>query len=160
MSNIIKKLGRFESQKPTACSVCNCPVQWRPFESVPWQCFDCFPSNNPRIERFARILEPTEPAGWRKLLATRRRRAARTIDDDKSSDVDLWPPGRLSVHWLRRPTMKEKGERANTKVLHCARCRSSEFIDIPIHGGWSIRMDCTKCGQFFDFVKWKGQRLT
>ena len=38
--------------------------------------------------------------------------------------------------------------------ITCARCRSVEFRDTPIHGGHSVRRDCARCGRFIDFPKW------
>jgi hypothetical protein len=39
----------------------------------------------------------------------------------------------------------------------CDRCRSKEFVDVPIHGGRSLRRDCARCGQFLDFPLWYGR---
>lgn len=37
----------------------------------------------------------------------------------------------------------------------CLRCGSEEHIDVPIHGGRSIRRDCARCHQTKGFSVWK-----
>lgn len=39
----------------------------------------------------------------------------------------------------------------------CPRCHSRDYLDVPIHGGQSIRRDCKRCGRFIRFVKWYDQ---
>jgi hypothetical protein len=54
---------------PRTCPKCSCPVQWRPFEYVPWSCFDCDSPLRDAVCRFARILceQPDGAVGWRVL---------------------------------------------------------------------------------------------
>lgn len=37
------------------------------------------------------------------------------------------------------------------------KCGSTTVRDVPIHGGHSIRRDCSRCGQFIDFPLWHGK---
>jgi len=37
------------------------------------------------------------------------------------------------------------------------RCGSTQWRDVPIHGGRSIRRDCARCGRFLGFPLWYGQ---
>ena len=38
-------------------------------------------------------------------------------------------------------------------------CRSTSLVDVPIHGGRSIRHDCGRCGKFVRFAVWHGRQL-
>jgi hypothetical protein len=44
-------------------------------------------------------------------------------------------------------------------VDRCDRCRSTETVDQPIHGGASVRRDCAACGRFRKFVVWNGDPM-
>jgi hypothetical protein len=37
------------------------------------------------------------------------------------------------------------------------RCGCQQSVDVPIHGGQSIRRDCQKCGRFISFSLWYGK---
>ena len=37
------------------------------------------------------------------------------------------------------------------------RCGATNWRDVPIHGGKSIRRDCGRCGRFVDFPVWYGK---
>lgn len=37
------------------------------------------------------------------------------------------------------------------------RCGATNWRDVPIHGGHSIRRDCGRCGRFIDFPVWYGK---
>lgn len=37
------------------------------------------------------------------------------------------------------------------------RCGSTTWRDMPIHGGQSIRRDCSRCGRFLYFLVWYGK---
>jgi hypothetical protein len=39
----------------------------------------------------------------------------------------------------------------------CCRCGSSRFVDVPVHGGASLRRDCAECGRFISFPVWHGR---
>lgn len=41
----------------------------------------------------------------------------------------------------------------------CSRCGSGSYVDVPIHGGRSLRRDCRRCGRFIAFVVWYGRLL-
>jgi hypothetical protein len=36
-------------------------------------------------------------------------------------------------------------------------CGARTCLDVPIHGGQSVRRDCGGCGRFIDFVVWRGR---
>lgn len=38
----------------------------------------------------------------------------------------------------------------------CPRCRSTEWRDVSIHDGLSVRRDCAKCGRYLSFPLWYG----
>ena len=38
--------------------------------------------------------------------------------------------------------------------VRCHKCSSTEYVDVPIHGGRSTRRDCRRCGAFIDFTRW------
>jgi hypothetical protein len=38
------------------------------------------------------------------------------------------------------------------------RCGSTQWRDVPIHGGRSIRRDCARCGRFLAFPLWYGRK--
>jgi len=46
--------------------------------------------------------------------------------------------------------------RGNIDALKC-RCGSTQWRDIPIHGGRSIRRDCAACKRFLEFAVWYGK---
>ena len=39
------------------------------------------------------------------------------------------------------------------------RCGSHRYVDVPIHGGQSLRRDCADCSRFIAFVLWYGRLL-
>ncbi len=41
----------------------------------------------------------------------------------------------------------------------CRRCGSDDTVDVPIHGGLSVRRDCRRCGRFIDFPVWYGRPM-
>ena len=45
---------------------------------------------------------------------------------------------------------------APAAVPRCRKCGSTEFRDVPIHDGRSVRRDCAKCGRFLAFPLWHG----
>ena len=40
-------------------------------------------------------------------------------------------------------------------LARCTNCNSTEFLDIPIHDGRSVRRDCVKCGHTLTFPIWE-----
>ena len=48
------------------------------------------------------------------------------------------------------------GDDQEAQSISCARCGSSEFRDVPIHGGRSMRRDCARCQRFVEFTVWCG----
>jgi hypothetical protein len=51
------------------------------------------------------------------------------------------------------PPRKPKPKRPDA----VCRCGSTQWRDVPIHGGRSIRRDCARCGRFLGFPLWYGQ---
>ena len=43
------------------------------------------------------------------------------------------------------------------RLSRCERCGSTEFADVPIHDGNSLRRDCAVCGRTASFPKWQPQ---
>lgn len=41
----------------------------------------------------------------------------------------------------------------------CRTCGCEEYVDVPVHGGRSVRRDCRKCGGFVAFVRWNGRAV-
>ena len=41
----------------------------------------------------------------------------------------------------------------------CDRCLSTESVDVPIHGGQSLRRDCVQCQRFLGWPRWYGETL-
>jgi hypothetical protein len=61
-------------------------------------------------------------------------------------DAPIWPSRGPELHTLPLPA----------GVDRCDRCRSTETVDQPIHGGASVRRDCAACGRFRAFARWHG----
>jgi hypothetical protein len=61
----------------------------------------------------------------------------------------IWPPRGLDRDKLPMPAGLDA----------CERCRSTETIDQPIHGGRSVRRDCAVCGRFRKFTVWNGDPM-
>ncbi len=40
----------------------------------------------------------------------------------------------------------------------CRNCGSTEFCEIPVHQGRSVRRDCARCGRTFNFPVWNGEQ--
>ncbi len=38
----------------------------------------------------------------------------------------------------------------------CDRCGGAEFVEVPVHGGASVRRDCGRCGRTWGFPLWRG----
>jgi len=38
----------------------------------------------------------------------------------------------------------------------CPRHLRGGVVDVPIHGGLSVRRDCRQCGRFIEFILWYG----
>ena len=39
----------------------------------------------------------------------------------------------------------------------CPRCRSTDYIDIEVHDGQSLRRDCAQCQLAYGFSRWQGE---
>jgi hypothetical protein len=53
--------------------------------------------------------------------------------------------------------MEARQPRAVPAEPHCPKCLATEFRDLPIHGGQSVRRDCAMCGRFVAFPIWCGE---
>ena len=38
----------------------------------------------------------------------------------------------------------------------CDRCGAAAFVEVPTHGGASVRRDCGRCGRTWGFPVWRG----
>jgi hypothetical protein len=89
-------------------------------------------------------------------------REARLIDPDRDyagadcasasrphQDKDQSPAGASS------PTVTHREYSQSGSLLQtCDRCGSTEYRDVPIHGGRSTRRDCASCSRFLGWPKW------
>jgi hypothetical protein len=63
--------------------------------------------------------------------------------------------GKAGGRWL--PPEEWPGSLVN--LSERCRCGSTFGVDVPIHGGDSVRRDCAKCGKFLFFRLWYGKEL-
>ena len=49
-------------------------------------------------------------------------------------------------------------DRLKRVLTACDKCGSTEYVDVGIHGNYSLRRDCSKCGQFMGWPKWRGTK--
>ena len=60
----------------------------------------------------------------------------------------------------RRLKVGEHDRAANPHPLTvCDSCGSEAYRDVDIHGNYSLRRECAKCGRFMGWPKWKGLNL-
>ena len=64
----------------------------------------------------------------------------------------LWTDGK-TAEWSCPKCGRTSGPIVQQK---CRRCGSTQYHDVPIHNGKSIRRDCARCGRFLDFPAWHG----
>jgi hypothetical protein len=62
----------------------------------------------------------------------------------------------VSLAEFRRP--KTPPPRKPKRPDAVCRCGSTQWRDVPIHGGRSIRRDCARCGRFIAFPLWYGHK--
>lgn len=60
------------------------------------------------------------------------------------------PPDANKVNTIKKETTPDPA------APHCDRCGHTEFRDVPIHAGRSIRRDCARCGRLVGFPVWYG----
>lgn len=55
---------------------------------------------------------------------------------------------------------EKKGDQsgAASSSIRCPRCGTTGHKDVAIHGGQSVRRDCSRCGRFLEFPVWYGRR--
>ena len=61
-------------------------------------------------------------------------------------DLPLWPDDR---------ELTPKSQICELKPGSCKSCGCVETIDVPLHGGQTIRRDCSQCGAFIGFPRWR-----
>ncbi len=70
---------------------------------------------------------------------------------------DAPPPGVLDT---RRAADAQRagaaGHAGDVHQVRCDRCGSTDYRDTVIHGGQSVRRDCSRCRRFIDFPRWNG----
>ena len=102
----------------------------------------------------------------------------------RDRDKRLSPADRAAVHhyrhdladWLaahpepapesganRHPNAAESDKTARPKKAvelsvgpRCDRCGAAKFVEVPTHGGASVRRDCGRCGRTWGFPVWRG----
>jgi hypothetical protein len=62
----------------------------------------------------------------------------------------------VSLAEFRKPKTPPPPRKPKRPDAVC-RCGSTQWRDVPIHGGRSIRRDCARCGRFLGFPLWYGQ---
>jgi hypothetical protein len=65
--------------------------------------------------------------------------------------LELFDPAERATH--RAASRAEKTPRGLPPGVVC-RCGSDTTLDVPIHGGRSVRRDCGRCGRFVEFPIW------
>lgn len=83
---------------------------------------------------------------------------------DRLEGDPLFPPGLMEglraaeVRWGYEPALPVATSDAPAKsTQEVCRCGSTTWCDVTIHGGQSVRRDCSRCGRFLDFPVWYGQ---
>lgn len=51
----------------------------------------------------------------------------------------------------------QKKENSTEGVDGCRRCGSTQFVEVPVHDGASVRRDCAKCRTTKGFPIWHGE---
>lgn len=54
------------------------------------------------------------------------------------------------------PVARMAGDSFEALGNRCPKCDHPETVDVPVHGGKSIRRDCARCGHTLDFPRWSG----
>ena len=96
--------------------------------------------------------------GGRRRRTHSGRRAVAWITTDQASTSDR--PGAVD----RAPTQSAAPAEpaAELRAIEapagetCPKCGGRRFVDVPIHGGRSVRRDCAACRAFVRFVVWNG----
>ena len=81
---------------------------------------------------------------------------ARMIQRGPSALQDLESKTCRVVTDSARMQMGQHRPRGKAPDVHCRRCGSGVFIDVPIHDGESTRRDCGECGFILGFPVWYG----
>ncbi len=55
-----------------------------------------------------------------------------------------------------KPEIVKHLRHANRNTV-CEKCGTGETVEVPIHAGRSIRLDCARCGRFMRFGTWYGK---
>lgn len=149
--------GRTSSaSRPSApCSSCRCIVWWRDAYDV-WHCVQCSP---PAAVAQVREELRLAPGGRQGLEsdAIEFRPKSRQIPGRTwwvpygSRHEDLPGPNGETT-----PPEFSQSRAIDFEAPECP-CGESATIDVPIHGGRSIRADCARCRRFRRFKLWYGQ---
>ena len=114
--------GEPKQRGPKPCPDCQCPIQWRPFESTPWTCYDCEAPPSDAVTRFVRILTDTEDGV--KWSTMRPREVEAVVVEDFDFDLLPEPPMmtadtiasyRRWMTWVGRDRRRKPGNRENMK---------------------------------------------
>ena len=91
--------------------------------------------------------------------------AAELLAELTAAGVTARVDGRSRLH-LAGPLTDDLLQRAKAhkpelvqavRLSRCDRCGSTEFVDLPIHGGESTRRDCKRCHRMLGFPVWYGK---
>ena len=92
---------------------------------------------------------PPELAGdeWEAFIALRRK----YVSERESAILAA-----LRVAQDRYDEERRAGDVDVENPTRCRKCHGEEFVEVAIHGGESVRVDCRKCRAFVKFGKWMG----
>ena len=77
---------------------------------------------------------------------------------DRLTSTDLVHLRHHKPEILRRLRLEAINRFADLRpTTACDRCGSTDFVDVPIHGGRSIRRDCERCDHFKGWSMWYGR---
>lgn len=101
----------------------------------------------------------TEIAARRQTIDDERREAALTPDllnrlkAHKAELLAMLRPATETAPALPAPTSDSPAKPAKA----VCQCGSTTWLEVPIHGGQSMRRDCARCRRFIDFPVWYGR---
>jgi hypothetical protein len=104
------------------------------------------------------LLTTPGPAPPELLAAVRQHKAALLALLRSGQAADQPPPSPTPPEpVLPPPPPTPPPPPAGSAAPRCPQCGSTETRDVPIHGGRSVRRDCTTCGRFLFFPVWHGE---
>jgi predicted RNA-binding Zn-ribbon protein involved in translation (DUF1610 family) len=102
---------------------------------------------------------PRQAVDGTTLALLRQHKAALLVLLRGGQAADLPPPGPTPPDPVAPPPppSPQPPPHAGPAAPRCPHCGSAATRDVPIHGGRSVRRDCTTCGRFVSFPVWYGE---